>query len=82
MKVSIWPAMASMFVLIVAAFSRWPYGFYVFMRFVVCGSTVYLAVGSHETKKNLWAWVMGGLAEPHVSRAEVDPRRNWLILFN
>lgn len=61
-KVSKWPAMASIVLLIVAAFSRWPYGFYVFMRFIVCGSAVYFAVGSHEAKKNSWAWVMGGLA--------------------
>lgn len=61
-KVSKWPAIASIFLLLVAAFSRWPYGFYVFMRFMVCGSAVYLAVGSHKATKHSWAWVMGGVA--------------------
>lgn len=32
------PAIVSMVFLLLAAFVPWPYGFYVLLRFVVCGS--------------------------------------------
>jgi len=61
-KTSVWPGIASVVILIVAVFGRWPYSFYVFMRFVACGSGAYLAVGAHRNKSQFWMWVMGALA--------------------
>jgi len=45
-----------------AVFGQWPYSFYVSMRFVVCGSAAYLAVGAHRDKSHFWTWVMGAMA--------------------
>jgi hypothetical protein len=39
-KARVWPGIASIVLLMVAVFGRWPYSFYVFMRFVACGSAV------------------------------------------
>ena len=61
-KTSVWPAIASIVLLIVAVFGRWSYSFYVFMRFVACGSGAYFAVGAHRDKSQFWTWVMGALA--------------------
>ena len=58
----IWPGIASNVLLTVGVFGRWPYGFYVLMRFVVCGSAAYLAVGAHRDKSHFWMWVMGAVA--------------------
>lgn len=58
----IWPGIASIVLLMVAVFGRWPYSFYVFMRFVACGSAAYLALGAHRDKSRLWTWVMGAVA--------------------
>ena len=55
-------AVISIALLVLAAVGRWPYGFYTFLRIVVCGSAVYLAVHAHQTRNVLWAWVMGAVA--------------------
>jgi uncharacterized membrane protein len=52
------PALASIVFLLLAVFGRWPYGFYTILRFVVCGSAIYIAVQAHAQDKSGWAWVM------------------------
>jgi hypothetical protein len=61
-KAGVWAGLASIVLLMVAVFGRRPYSFYVFMRFVACGSAAYLAVGAHRDKSHLWTWVMGAVA--------------------
>jgi hypothetical protein len=36
-----------------------PYGYYLFLRVVVCGITAYLAFQAHETRKIGWCWTLG-----------------------
>jgi hypothetical protein len=57
-----WPVLISIVLLLVAAFGRWPYSFYVLTRLIVCGSAAYLAVGAYRAGKGFWLWVMGGVA--------------------
>jgi len=44
---------------LLAAVSSWPYGLYVLLRFVVCGSTAFLAWASTQTGWGKWAWILG-----------------------
>jgi len=56
------PIGASCALLLLAAFSSWPYGFYQLMRVVVCVSSVYLLFESKRIGKSFWSWTMGGIA--------------------
>lgn len=61
-KTGTWPCLASIVLLMMAVFGRWPYSFYVLMRFVACGSAAYLAVGAHREMRHFWTWVMVAVA--------------------
>jgi hypothetical protein len=61
-KAGIWAGLASIVLLMVAVFGRWPYSFYVLMRFVACGSAAYLAVCAHRDKSHFWTWMMAAVA--------------------
>lgn len=36
-----------------------PYGYYLFMRWVVCGVCIYLTLQANELKRVNWAWTFG-----------------------
>ena len=36
-----------------------PYGYYILLRFVVCGVCAYLAVRAYQIAKVPWVWVLG-----------------------
>lgn len=48
--------------LLVATFSRQPYGFYTLLRIVVCASAVYLAWFSSQVNKGSWLWIFAFVA--------------------
>lgn len=39
-----------------------PYDYYILLRVVVCGVSIYLAVRAHEMHKDGWVWVLGIMA--------------------
>jgi hypothetical protein len=39
-----------------------PYGYYVFLRFFVCGVAGYGAFFAAERRRQFWVWVLGGIA--------------------
>jgi len=52
-----------MAVLLFAAVAPLPYGFYTFMRIIVCGCAGYMAYHSFSAgEKNLWPWLLGFIA--------------------
>ena len=55
-------AIASIILLVLAVTTRWPYGFYTFLRIVVCATAVWLAVEAYQFRKTPLALVLGGLA--------------------
>src|SRR5690349_12159532 len=56
-------AVASMILLLLAVSTRLPYGFYTFLRIVVCGTAIWLAVEAYQLRKLPLAWVvLGALA--------------------
>lgn len=48
--------------LIIALLPINPYGYYVLLRFVICGICAYLAVTAYQRSKLNWVWILGGLA--------------------
>jgi hypothetical protein len=55
-------AIISIVMLVLAIAARWPYGFYTFLRIVVCASAICLAIQAYQLQKALLAWLLGGLA--------------------
>ena len=49
-------------VLLFWALDRHPYGYYTFLRLVVCGVTAYSAYFAVGINKNGWAWTFGAIA--------------------
>jgi hypothetical protein len=56
------PAIIAICFLLFAVSGRWPYSFYTVLRFVACGSAIYLAVQAHNLGKRAWVWIMGATA--------------------
>ena len=74
-------AMASMILLISALLGRWPYGFYVLLRVVVCGSAVYPAVDARRRRSAVWVWTMFGIVIVFNPFVLVPlPRSYWQVL--
>lgn len=49
--------------LFIALFDGLPYGYFTFLRFVVCAVSIYLACKIYEgNKESLWVWVFAGIA--------------------
>lgn len=36
-----------------------PYGYYILLRFVICGICIYLAVQAYDLQKLGWVWALG-----------------------
>jgi len=49
---------ASVLLLLGAAFARWPYGYYTFLRLVVCGTAIYLAILAWGAGRSGWVIVL------------------------
>lgn len=56
------PALIIGGIMLLIALARLPYGYYVFMRWVVCAACAYGAWVASEEKQGIWVWVLGGLA--------------------
>ena len=56
------PLVGCILALLLAAFSRWPYGFYVLLRLGVCAVSVYWAVEMFKQKQTVWTWALGANA--------------------
>jgi hypothetical protein len=56
------PAILCIILLLLAVGGKWPYGFYTFLRLVVCGGAAYLAFAAHSLDKRAWVWLMGATA--------------------
>lgn len=44
------------------ALARHPYGYYVLLRWIVCGVSAYTAFRATEVRKSAWAWIFGIIA--------------------
>lgn len=75
------PAIACIILLLLAVGGTWPYGFYILLRFVVCGAVAYLTLAAHSLNKRVWVWVMGGIALLFNPIVRIPmPRPNWQVV--
>jgi hypothetical protein len=56
------PVIISIVMLFLAIAKGLPYGYYVLLRIVVCATAIYLALFAYKQKKQVWVWIMGGVA--------------------
>jgi hypothetical protein len=56
------PGLALGAVLLLLALLRWPYGYYVFMRWVVTAASAYGAWVAYADGRHVWTWVLGAVA--------------------
>lgn len=56
------PALVLGAVLLLLAVMRMPYGYYVFMRWIVCLVCVYGAWAVYQNRSHVWTWVLGATA--------------------
>jgi len=55
------PIVISILLLLLAVVPDWPYGYYILLRFVVCGTSFYLLSVSYQNKKIGWSYTCGGI---------------------
>ena len=55
------PVAGSVVMLLMAAGSDWPYGFYQLLRIVVSGTALYVVVQT-SSHHRYWPWIVGGIA--------------------
>lgn len=57
-----WLSIASGIFLLLGMLSFWPYGYYVILRWVICGISIINIIGFSKSKLMRWALVFGTLA--------------------
>jgi len=56
------PIIISTIMLLLAILPIWPYGYYMLLRLVVCGTAIYVAYNATKINKQGWMWTMGFIA--------------------
>ena len=49
-------------IMLLLALASWPYGYYQFMRIVVCGTAGYGAYLALQAEQHPWLWILGAVA--------------------
>jgi len=57
-----WFSIASGILLLLGILNGWPYGYYIFLRWAVCGAAIFNAIGFSKSKLTGWVLVFGALA--------------------
>ena len=57
-----WPSITTGVLLLLGILNGWPYGFYIILRWVVCGVAIFNTVGFSKSKLTGWVFVFGALA--------------------
>lgn len=53
------PSLIVATLLIIAVFYIKEYSYYIFLRWIICLTAIYIGIYSYETKKIYWVWIMG-----------------------
>lgn len=57
-----WLSLASGILLILGILTFWPYGYYILLRWIVCGAAVANAIGFSKSKLTGWVLVFASIA--------------------
>jgi len=69
-------------VLLLLALLRWPYGYYVFMRWVVTAASVYGAWIAYADRRHVWTWILGAVALLFNPILPIHMRREDWVVFD
>ena len=58
----LWPFIVAILLLLLAILPMWPYGFYMLLRVVVCGVSIYGATQAHQRGLIRWVWTLSVMA--------------------
>jgi hypothetical protein len=56
------PSSISIAMLLLAIPPIWPYGYYTLLRWVVCGTSLFIAYTAYELNRKFWMWFIGLVA--------------------
>ena len=59
-----------------------PYGYYILLRWVLCGIFIYLALQAHEQQKAGWVWVLGITAAVYNPILPLHATRGFWVMVN
>jgi len=62
MSIHILISIVSVIMLLLAIPPIWPYGYYTFLRVVICASSAYMAYLGFDRGKEGWGWIFGIIA--------------------
>lgn len=54
-------SVAAIMLLLAIPSGLWPYGYYIFLRWAVTGSALFVLWTAHSLKKNIWVYIMGAI---------------------
>ena len=57
-----WLSIVSAILLLLGILNGWPYAYYIFLRWIICGTAIFNAVGFSKAKLIGWALVFGAIA--------------------
>lgn len=57
-----WLSIATGVLLLLGILNGWPYAYYIILRWVVCGTSIFNAIGFSKSKLTGWVLVFGALA--------------------
>ncbi|MDR7555376.1 MAG: hypothetical protein QN157_07180 [Armatimonadota bacterium] len=67
-------------VLLLLAILPWPYGYYVFMRWIVVAASGYAAWVAYAGSRHTWTWILGAVAVLFNPVFPIHMRRNdWMV---
>jgi hypothetical protein len=61
-EVHLWPFIVAIVALLLAIPRVWPYGYYQFLRFLVCGVAIYGALHTYHNRRIAWCGLLAGMA--------------------
>lgn len=57
-----WPSIISGVLLLLGILNGWPYTYYILLRWIVCSSAIFNALGFYKSKLTGWVFVLGAIA--------------------
>lgn len=59
----------------------WPYGYYILLRWVVCGTALFILWVAYNLENNVWIWIMGAIAILFNPIAPIHlPKETWVVI--
>ncbi|MDR7522828.1 MAG: hypothetical protein QN168_10225 [Armatimonadota bacterium] len=81
-RFSLSPGLVLGAVLLLLALLRWPYGYYVFVRWVVTAASAYGGWVAYADGRHVWTWILGAVAVLFNPILPIHMRRENRMVFD